>query len=158
MKESKFIKTKEGVFEIISIEETWCAKIYDYGDEYMETWSDGRYHKVLAGSEVEANYLVDDAYKKYSDKEVGIEQIDIKLKNIITNELSYNHFKSLEEKDAFLETNMDFSDKDWDIIFRYKELLQKEMQHNESITSGRKNARAIQHSINTAAGLPMDLC
>lgn len=158
MKETKFIKTKEGIFEVISIDEFWCAKIYDYGDEYMQNWPDGRYHKVFADSEERANYLVDDAYKEYSDKKIGIERIRIELKNIISNELSDKNFKSLEEKDTFLETHMDFSDKDRDIIFRYKELFQKEMQHNESIISERKNARGIQSSINSAAGLPMDWC
>ena len=155
----EFIKTKEGIFEIISIVENWFARIYDYPKEYMHKGHDGKLsHDILAENEEQARELIDDSYKEYSDKEICLRSIDIELKSIITNNISHKHLKSREEKDDFLKANIDFSDSDRDVIFRYKELLQKEQQHNESLRTKRESARDIQYSINSAAGLPMDFC
>ena len=155
----EFIKIEEKLFEILSIGETWFARIFDYPKEHMYKGHDGKLsHDILAEDEEQALYLINDAYKKYSDKEICLRYVDIELKNIITDKISYKHLKSREEKDDFLKANINFSDEDRDIIFRYKELLQKERQHNEALRTEEESARSIQHSIRSEAGFPMDWC
>ena len=112
----------------------------------------------MAEDEEQALYLINDAYKKYSDKEICLRYVDIELKSIITDKISYKHLKSREEKNDFLKDNINFSDSDRDIIFRYKEVLQKERQHSESLRVEEESTRIIQHSLRTVAGLPMDWC
>ena len=153
------IKIDKDLFNIREIKETWCLNVFDYIESSMGySYTDGKYHRVMADSEYSANDLCDRAYKEYKDKKVEILYAEMFLKHIVFEHEKKQSFNTRDLLNTFVEGHKGFSDADYSVIMKYKELLQKERHHNKLILTMMENGRATEKALRIQAGLPMDMC
>jgi hypothetical protein len=172
----KFVKIDNFIYEIQEMRETWYLKVYDYPSQYLQNHYDGdrKSHRVYASDEADANRLKDSYYNdNYKDMKIEVAYVNVNLLNIVTNETTKKEFLTPSKKDggelmhlvdakqqynSFLKEHMNFTDNDLNLIFRYKEMLQKDRHNREIVEQMQINARLFQKETRMASGMPLDLC
>jgi hypothetical protein len=152
------IKLNNNLFLVEYLDEEWILKIFDYNKDYIQTYSDGKYHRVFAPSKKVCFEIWDNSYSKYEDVEIECRGASILLKNIILKTTSKMDFNSNKRRDEFIKSHKEFNNEDFKLILEWQKLKQREIHHKENMNAIYKVGRVTEKGLRMNAGLPLDIC